>query len=51
MGIFVILILLEYNDILIRYTQEELIEFGLGIAKGDYRQDYILKWILEHKNT
>lgn len=51
MGIFVMLVLLEYNDIKLNYNQEALVNLGLGIAKGDYKQDDILQWILEHKIT
>jgi death on curing protein len=48
MGIYVMLILLEYNGIALRYTQKELVKLGLGIAEGTYKQDYILNWILKH---
>ncbi len=50
MGIFIMLVLLEYNEISLKYTQRELINIGLGTAKGEYKQDYILQWIIERKN-
>jgi death-on-curing protein len=51
MGMFVMLILLEYNNIKLTYTQRELIDLGLDIARGLIKQDLILKWIMEHENT
>ncbi len=51
MGIFVMLVLLEYNDIKLNYNQEALVNLGLGTANGDYKQDHILQWIIEHKIT
>ena len=47
-GIYVMLILLEYNGIRLRFTQNELINLGLGIAKGDFKQEYIVLWIKNH---
>lgn len=41
----------EYNDIKLKYNQEALVNLGLGTAKGDYKQEHILQWILEHKIT
>jgi len=46
--ICVMLILLEYNGINLRFTQNELINLGLGIAKGDFKQEYIILWIKNH---
>jgi death-on-curing protein len=51
MGIFIMLILLELNNIKLKYSQAELIDLGLGIAKGLYKQDFILEWIMLHSNT
>ena len=50
MGIFVMLVLLEYNNILLNYSQDKLINLGLGIAQGKYKQEEILQWIESHKN-
>ena len=47
-GIYVMLVLLEYNDISLHFTQRDLIELGLGIAEGRYRQEYIMNWIRQH---
>ncbi|HOJ11539.1 MAG TPA: type II toxin-antitoxin system death-on-curing family toxin [Clostridiales bacterium] len=42
-GIYTMLVLLEYNGILLRYTHKELIDLGLTIAEGRYKQENILK--------
>ncbi len=47
-GIHVTLIFLELNGIEIQYTQNELIEVGLGVASGQLSSDDILKWLVEH---
>lgn len=49
MGIFVMLILLEYNGIKLNSTQKELVELGLSIAEGKYKQNDILDWIIKHR--
>lgn len=50
-GVYVMLVLLEYNDIKLNFTQQELVDLGLGIAKGDLNQDDVLSWIKTHKLT
>lgn len=47
-GIYVMLVLLEYNGFKLGFTQNELVDLGLGIAKGEYKQDYIALWIKRH---
>ena len=49
-GIYVMLMLLEYNGIKLIFTQKELIDLGLGTAKGEMKQENILDWIKNHKN-
>ncbi|SMB80686.1 death on curing protein [Desulfonispora thiosulfatigenes DSM 11270] len=49
MGIYVMLILLEYNGIKLSFKQEELVNLGLNIAKGKFTKDEILNWINEHE--
>ncbi|HOM01682.1 MAG TPA: type II toxin-antitoxin system death-on-curing family toxin [Acetivibrio sp.] len=44
-GVSVMLLLLRLNDIEIKYTQQELIELGLGVATGKYDEVFIKKWI------
>ena len=50
-GIYVMLILLEYNGTKLCFTQKELIDLGLGVAKGELKQKNILEWIKNHKNV
>lgn len=47
-GIHVMLIFLELNGIELQYSQNELIELGLGVASSNLSSDYILKWLIEH---
>jgi death-on-curing protein len=48
-GIAVMLLLLRLNRIGITYTQEELVNFGLGIADGSLKEKDIQNWIQYHK--
>jgi len=50
-GIYVMLILLEYNEIKLSFTQKELVDLGLGIAKGELKQENITQWIKNHKDV
>ncbi len=47
-GIHVMLIFLELNGIELQYSQNELIELGLGVASSNLSGDDILKWLIEH---
>jgi death-on-curing protein len=47
-GIAVMIITLKINFIKVSYTQEELIELGLGVASGKFRERDIASWIEEH---
>ncbi len=47
-GIHVMLIFLEVNGIQPDYTQEELIDLGLGVAAGNLDVNDILNWLSEH---
>jgi death on curing protein len=49
MGLFIMLILLEYNNVILRFDQRELVNLGLGIADGSFSQEYIVSWIKEHE--
>ena len=40
-GIALMLLLLRLNRIQVRYEQEELVELGLGIAEGLYKEEHI----------
>lgn len=44
-GISIMLLLLKLNNIEITYTQDEIIDLGLGVASNKYSFDDILRWI------
>lgn len=48
-GIFVMLVTLELNDIKLNFTQAELIDLGLGVASHKYDYDDIYEWVIEHE--
>jgi death on curing protein len=48
-GIAVMILLLKMNNIMITYTQQELISLGLGVAEGKFKEKDILAWIERHK--
>ena len=48
MGIYLMLILLDYNDYHITYTEDELVDLGFAIAEGILSKEYIARWIKEH---
>jgi death-on-curing protein len=48
-GVAVMILLLKLNDIEIRYSQQELIDLGLGVAEGKLNENHILEWIERHK--
>lgn len=48
-GVAVMILLLKLNNILIRYSQQELIALGLGVAEGKFNENDILSWIKRHK--
>ncbi|MGN0683882.1 MAG: type II toxin-antitoxin system death-on-curing family toxin [Oscillospiraceae bacterium] len=47
-GIHTMLIFLELNGVEPEYSQNELIELGLGVAAGQLGYDDILNWLVEH---
>lgn len=47
-GILVLLVYLEFNNIKISYTDDELIYIGLGLAGGNVNVDEVLKWSVGH---
>ncbi|MDP4144061.1 MAG: type II toxin-antitoxin system death-on-curing family toxin [Bacillota bacterium] len=48
-GIAVMVLLLKMNNIIIKYSQQELIDVGLGVAEGKHDENYILEWIESHE--
>jgi death-on-curing protein len=49
-GILAMLMTLALNEVALHYTQEELIELGLGAASGLIKYSGILKWIEQHED-
>ena len=47
-GVTAMLLILRRNDVLLAYTQNELVEFGLNIAKGKLDVQKIKDWIVRH---
>jgi len=50
-GLFVMLVFLELNNIKLYFSQSELVELGMGIAEGKTDSKQITKWIIEHKRN
>ena len=48
-GIFVMLIFLEVNDVPLRPTNEEVARVGLAVAAGEMKYRELLAWILENE--
>jgi death on curing protein len=48
-GVATMLLLLRFNEISVKYEQEELIELGLKTAEGKFREENIQQWIEEHQ--
>jgi len=42
------LVILRMNDIMLSFTQEELICLGLGVADGNLGYDEIIAWVNKH---
>lgn len=47
-GVFTMLMILQLNNVKIKYTQTELISLGLSVADGKTDYENILSWIKEH---
>ena len=43
-----LLVILRMNDVILSYTQDELIILGLGIADGNLNYDDIIIWVNKH---
>ncbi len=50
-GIYVMLLTLDLNQIQIAYSQHELINLGLGLADGSMKFEDALRWIVSHKES
>ena len=47
-GIHTMLVFLALNRIELSYTQQELIDLGLGIASGNVSPEQVFKWLNNH---
>lgn len=48
-GLFAMLVFLELNNIILKFSQQELIDLGLGLASSQVSFEQLHKWIVEHK--
>ncbi|MEJ8303118.1 type II toxin-antitoxin system death-on-curing family toxin [Saccharibacillus sacchari] len=48
-GIAVMLLLLRLNGYSIRYSQDELVQLGLGTAEGKLNEKDIEEWMIRHR--
>lgn len=47
-GVLAMLVTLRLNGIELRYSQQELIALGLGLAKGKLLTEDVVEWIARH---
>ncbi|NLO10160.1 MAG: type II toxin-antitoxin system death-on-curing family toxin [Clostridiales bacterium] len=47
-GILAMLVFLDVNQVMIECSNQEIIEFGLGVASGKYNTEFIIDWIIAH---
>lgn len=47
-GVHIMLAFLEFNGVHMKYTDEELVEFALGVASGNLGYVEVLDWINNH---
>lgn len=48
-GMYVLLSFLELNGVYIEATDDDVVDAGLSIARGDMKYEGLLKWIMNHK--
>jgi len=48
-GVATLVLLCKLNNVLIKFTQDELVELGLNVANGKLNDLDIYDWILTHK--
>ena len=49
-GLLVMLSFFAINGINLKYTDDELVDIGLSLAKGEMKYNDLLKWVKSHKN-
>jgi len=47
-GLYVMLVFLELNGCELNYTQQELIDLGLGVADSSINDIMLLQWVQNH---
>ncbi len=47
-GVSVMVLLMKMNNIEVGYTQNELIELGLGLASNSLDEQHVIEWIKNH---
>lgn len=50
-GVLVILTTLRLNEVELKYTQKELIEIGLQVAKGKMNYEQVLSFVISHQTN
>lgn len=50
-AVHILLVGLELNRVELTYNQQDLINLGLSIAKGECDKNCIMKWIYKNKKT
>ncbi len=48
-GLLIMLTFLEVNAVELSFTDQELVELGLGLASGQIKYEHLLNWIATHK--
>ena len=48
-GMFVLLVFLEINEIKVKTTNDEVARVGLAVASGKMKYDELLAWIIDNK--
>lgn len=47
-GVSVMVLLMKLNNVEVQYTQNELIDLGLGLASNSMDEHHVIEWIKEH---
>jgi death on curing protein len=42
------LVFLDVNQVEFNFSNQDIIELGLGIASGKFNTDFIMDWIIAH---
>ena len=48
-GVYIMLTFLEVNGIRMEYSDEELVQIGLGVADGSVDYEALLAWVQSHR--